>query len=219
MTLFLYTAVDRRWRAAGALMLALLGTGCASLAPPSTSIGTTAQLAAPARGFHDAIDLGGRLSVRYQQNGKDESLHGSFVWAQTSEHTLVTLRSPLGQTIATINVTPAASTLVQAGQAPRIAADVDALVAETIGWPLPIAGLRNWLQGFALDTKGQRVAATPQDADVVTTRDGWRVRYASWQNDEASSAQNFPKRIDLSRTTAQAGDVSIRIVIDNWQTR
>jgi outer membrane lipoprotein LolB len=48
----------------------------------------------------------------------------------------------------------------------------------------------------------------------VATRDGWRIRYAGWQDDTPPTR---PKRIDLERYTAQAGDVSIRIVIDKWQ--
>jgi outer membrane lipoprotein LolB len=207
-----------RWRAAGALMLPLLLVGCASIAPPS---GTATQQTMQPRAFRDAIDISGRLSVQYQQNGKDESLHGNFVWSQTPQRTVVTLLSPLGQTMATINVTPTSSTLLQAGQPPRIAQDVDALVAGTLGWPLPISGLRNWLQGFVVTANGQRFIAQPQapEASAVTTPDGWRIHYASWQNDDLSSIQNRPKRIDLDRSTAQAGDVSIRIVIDSWQGR
>lgn len=211
---FLDITCSGRRVAAASMLALLLVAGCAGV-PPG---GTPARQALPARTFHDTIDLGGRLSIRYQQNGKDESLHGSFVWTQTGGHTLVTLLSPLGQTIATIDVTPAASTLVQAGQAPRMAADVDALVTSAIGWPLPIAGLRQWLQGFAIDVNGRRIVATPQSADTITTSDGWRIRYAGWQDGDASSAQDRPKRIDLERFTAQAGDVSIRIVIDRWQT-
>jgi outer membrane lipoprotein LolB len=196
-----------------AVMLAL--SGCASVAPRSdVTAGTPAKNI-----FNDAIDLDGRLSVRYQQNGKEESLHGNFTWSQTAGQTTVTLLSPLGQTMATIAVTPTASTLTQAGKTPRIAGDVDALVAETLGWPLPVSGLRNWLQGFAVDAEGRKFIALPQVADAVTTRDGWRIRYASWQENDASPRQNHPKRIDLERSTAQAGDVSIRIVIDNWQPR
>jgi outer membrane lipoprotein LolB len=193
--------------------LPLLLAGCAGMAPPA-GVSPAAQPASP-RPYADKLDLGGRLSVRYQNNGREEAMHGSFMWSQNPSRTSVTLLSPLGQTIAVIDMTPDGASLTQGGQQVREAADVDALVADTLGWPLPISGLRQWLQGFAIDATGKRFTANSQ-ATEVATRDGWRIRYAAWQDD---AVQTRPKRIDLERSTAQAGDVSIRIVIDNWQTR
>jgi outer membrane lipoprotein LolB len=200
--------------AIGMLLLPLLLIGCATVNPPSASESITAEQAA-ARPYHETIVIGGRLSIRYQQNGRDEAIHGSFTWAQRPERTLVTLFSPLGQTIAIIEITPAVSTLTQAGQAPRTADNVDALVAGALGWPLPVSGLRDWLQGFAVDTDGRRFVASPlPNMSSVMTRDGWRLHYVSWQDE---SGQYRPRRIDLERSTAQAGDVAIRIILDNWQ--
>jgi outer membrane lipoprotein LolB len=170
------------------------------------------------RSLQDAIDLTGRLSVHYQGTYKDEALHGSFSWAQQPTQTTVTLMSPLGQTLAVIDVTPDGATLTQAGQPPRTAGDVDTLTAETLGWPLPISGLRYWLQGFAIDAGGHCFIATPESSDVVT-RDGWRLHYASWQDNATPTAPQRPHRIDLERSTQRAGEVTIRIIIDTWQTR
>lgn len=201
-----------------ALMLvlsSLLLSGCATVSAPTEPATTATPQAAVLRAYHDAIDLAGRLSVRYQENGKDQAVHGSFTWTQNTGHTVVTLLSPLGQTLATIDIKPTSSTLIQAGQPPRMAADVDALAAEALGWPLPVSGLRDWLQGFTVDAAGRRPVVAQESANV-TTRDGWRIQYASWE-DSADPAQRRPKRIDLARNTAQAGDVTLRVVIDNWQ--
>ncbi len=197
--------------------LVLLLAGCAGLTPRPAET-PQAEQAMRSRSFQDAIDLTGRLSVRYQSAYKDEALHGSFTWAQQPAQTTVTLMSPLGQTLAVIDLTPDGATLTQAGQPPRAAADVDTLTAETLGWPLPISGLRYWLQGFAIDAGGHHFVATPESSDVVT-RDGWHLHYASWQDNAPSTAPQRPRRIDLERSTQQAGEVAIRIVIDTWQTR
>jgi len=156
--------------------------------------------------------------VRYQVNGREEALHGSFTWSQTPAQTVVTLLSPLGQTVAVIDVNAEGATLRQAGQQAKSAASVDALTAETLGWPLPVAGLREWLQGFVVDTSGKRIVATPPETRTHS-RDGWRIHYATWLEANPSSPQNRPRRIDLARNTAEAGDVSLRIVIDTWQPR
>jgi outer membrane lipoprotein LolB len=196
--------------------LALLLAGCASLAPPqNTGENRQAQQAVLLRPFQEKIDLTGRLSMHYQGTFKEEALHGNFSWTQEPALTTVTMSSPLGQTLAVIDLTPAGATLAQAGQPPRSAADVDTLTAETLGWPLPVSGLREWLQGFATDSNGQRFIATSESSDVVT-RDGWHLHYADWQ---ATASARYPRRIDLERNTKQAGNVTIRIVIDTWQAR
>jgi outer membrane lipoprotein LolB len=201
-------------RANCALGLALLLAGCAGVTPTQRS---PAQLGAPLRAYQETIDLGGRLSVRYQKSGKEEVLHGSFSWSQTPQRTLVLMQSLLGQSIASIEITPGNASLTLAGQAPRSTADVDTLTAETLGWPLPVSGLRDWLQGFAVDRDGQRVIAMPQAAaTAVATPDGWQLHFVSWAGDDPALPSR-PKRIDLERSTEQAGDVAIRIVIDTWQ--
>jgi outer membrane lipoprotein LolB len=187
--------------------------GCASMAPTVTRDGAQASVSG-ARAYQENIDLGGRLSVRYQNNGKEEAVHGSFVWNQNPARTSIALLTPLGQTVASIELTPQGATLTQSGRPPRSAADVDALVADTLGWPLPISGMRDWLQGYATDAAGSRFIASPQSS-AVTTRDGWQISYASWDNQGPAAPR--PRRIDLSRQTAQAGDVALRLIIDTWQ--
>lgn len=197
---------------AALLATTLLLGGCASFGPDTgdtQSASTTTK-----RNYHDSIDLGGRLSVQYQQAGKDEFLHGSFTWKQDGKRSDIALLSPLGQIIATIAITPNGATLTESGKTPRMANDVDALVAQTLGWPLPIAGLRQWLQGFATDNNNQAFVAG-NNGDRVTTRDGWQLSYANWQQD--SAGERYAKRLDLVRQTDQAGKVEIRVVIDNWQ--
>ena len=203
-------------------LAAVVLSGCSTLSPSSTSTApnsATVAASGAARQYHQAIDVSGRLSIRYQQDGKDQAMHGSFTWSQDKQETVITLLSPLGQTLATINIAAHQATLKQSGQPVRSASDVDALTVQALGWPLPIAGLRDWLQGFGQSAAGQRFTATPPaaaDSFSVTTADNWLIQYTNWQ-DLASGAESYPKRIDLARNATQAGDVAIRIVIDSRQ--
>ena len=186
------------------LVLAATLAGCATTRAPLS----TATVGA----YRETIDLSGKLSVNYLKDDKQESLTGNFTWDQTPNRIEVNLASPLGQTIATIAVTPEGATLTQSGQPPRTAADIDGLTQQALGWTLPVSGLRDWLQGYALDAEGKRFAASPANNSVVT-KDGWRLRFVSWQDDKA--AQPVPRRIDADR--AAAGDIQnleIRIVVN-----
>jgi outer membrane lipoprotein LolB len=180
---------------------------------------STEQTSRQASAYQDTLNVDGRLSVQYEQNGANEALHGNFSWSQTPKRTVITLSSPLGQTLAVIEVMPDMSILTRSGQPQRMAADPDTLTELALGWPLPVAGMRDWLQGVAIDSSGRRFIASPksEESSKVLTQDGWQIRYVSWQDSENSPASSRPKRIDMSRKTQQAGDVSIRLVVDNWQ--
>lgn len=179
--------------------------GCASLSHAPLSRAAVAP-------YRQDIDLAGRLSVNYSHDGKHETVSGKFTWQQTASRTEVTLYSPLGQTIATIVVAPGYASLTEAGKRARVAADIDSLSAQTLGWSLPVGGLREWLQGYARGADGSRFIASPANSGV-TTRDGWRLDYVSWQDEDAAVPR--PKRIDLARVApGQFDEMQIRIVID-----
>ncbi len=167
------------------------------------------------RNYQNAISVGGRLSVRYQQDGKPQSLQGKFRWQQQGELTDITLYSPLGQTIATIAITPGLAVMTQSGGEKKQAPSVTALTQDVLGWPMPVDGLRYWLQGFVQNVDGKLQMASPEGAHSFQS-DGWRVRYVSWQR---NASIQYPKRFDMERTTAEAGDIVLRLVIDDWNDR
>jgi outer membrane lipoprotein LolB len=174
---------------------------------------TSANLShAPVASYRDSIDLSGRLIVNYPKDGQMQSINGQFNWVQRPGRIDVTLTNPLGQTAATIAVTPQQATLTQAGHEPLVAADINSLTTQALGWPLPVAGLRDWLQGYAIDANGKRFAASPA-ANTVFTQDGWRLRFVSWQDE--TSAHPVPRRIDAERSaTPTTDELAIRIVVD-----
>ena len=187
------------------LAIAAALSGCATT--PTANLST-----APVAGYRDTIDLTGHLAVHYQKDGQPENLNGAFTWNQRPGRIEVTLTSPLGQTMATITVTPQQATLTQAGQQPVVAQDIDRLTARTLGWSLPVSGLREWLQGHAIDAGGKPFTASPANNTVVT-RDGWHLRFVAWQDEAA--AHPVPRRIDAERPgTAVSDELQIRIVID-----
>lgn len=193
------------------LSLLALATTLATLAGCATTSNNVATVGA----YRDTIDLDGRLSVNYQKDGKVESLTGGFDWAQRPGSVDVTLTNPLGQTVATISVTPQSATLTQAGRAPITEASIDSLTQRTLGWPLPVSGLRDWLQGYAVDAQGQRFSASPA-RNEVTTQDGWRLRFVEWQ--DANARQPVPRVIHATRAAAgDIQDLSIRIIVNPAQ--
>jgi len=183
----------------------LLCSACSSLDMPQQSAATQVAALSP-RIYQKSIQLSGKISVRYEKNGKPEQLPGSFEWDQNGSNLHITLLSPLGQTVARITQDEQRAILEQDGQAPRYAQNLNQLLQDHLGWALPVAGMRDWLQGFTLQADGTRQALSRIDQQLDS--DGWTLRYVSWQQDI-----DLPKRIELSRYTTEVGNVSISIFI------
>lgn len=193
-----------------ALSLTLLGAGCANQTPNRL---TLAPASIQAHAYCESVDINGRFFAQFERDNNPESWNGSFSWTQSPQGLAVTLQSPFGQTLATITVNESGATLTQSGQAPRRAADVDALARNALGWPLPISNLRDWLQAYAVTANGNRILATSQSTAPIVTRDGWRLHYVSWLNNEETGMQDVPKRIDMERDTQEAGELRMRLVV------
>ncbi|WP_322401822.1 outer membrane lipoprotein LolB [Massilia luteola] len=199
--------MHRLSRFACAVACAAALAGCAT-----TSNVPLANPAAQVGAYRDTIDLNGRLAANYSKDGQPQSINGNFTWVQRPGRIDVSLFSPLGQTVAEITVTPGTATLTQSGRQPRVEKDIDTLTAKALGWTLPVSGLRDWLQGYAVAAGGKRFIASPAH-DSVVTNDGWRLRFVEWQNGPQGAP--MPRRIDAERSTTAVGDaLTIRIVID-----
>jgi len=198
--------MHRYFRLSAAAAFAAILAGCAT-----TSNVPLANPAAQVGAYRDTIDLEGKLSANYEKDGQPQSITVNFTWLQRPGNIDVSLFLPLGQTVAQVNVTPTAATLTQSGRAPLVEKDIDTLTAKTLGWTLPVSGLRDWLQGYAVEAGGKRFAASPGHDSVVTS-DGWRLHFVEWQNGPAG--QPMPRRIDVVRGgAAGSGDLAIRIIV------
>ncbi len=152
-------------------------------------------------------------------NDKTESLHGKFTWKQGNDKTHIDLFSPLGQTMAVIDITPGQAVFTASGKLPLIAADADELVFRQLGWPLPVSGMHNWLQGCATDASGKPFQADPAHPEI-TTQNHWHIHYVNWQSFRDNRL--IPRRIDMTHTPpvgASVSDIKIRLVIDEWDTK
>jgi outer membrane lipoprotein LolB len=182
--------------------------GCSTFTLPAPSADTTTR---SPRIYQPKIEMSGRMSAQYEANYRDQSISVHFTWSQSPDQTVISLASPTGQTMATIQINAQGATLNQPGKPPRQAADINELTIDMLGWPLPVAGLRDWLQGF-LDATHQP-ALTEASTLKPFTADGWTLRFVNWV---VENQIERPKRVDLARLTTQAGQVSLRIVVDEW---
>ncbi len=120
---------------------ALLLGACATLPPP------------PAASVQGPIEhvVTGRLSVRYADpaNSRQEQLHGRFDWIERGEAIELTLTDPLGQAVARVLSDVRETSITLRSGETYSGATPEALTTRTLGWPLPLKGMRQWLRGQA----------------------------------------------------------------------
>jgi outer membrane lipoprotein LolB len=188
-----------------AAALALLA-GC-SVAPthgPSTSSMATELSTQTSRAYH------GRFAVRYvDQNGQPRNAYGNFDWREQGDTVTLQLLNPFGQTLAVITSSPSAATLELPNRQPVTAENVTTLMQNTLGFALPVEGLRYWLRPSPAPTSQATTIADPQFETRLKEidQDGWTIQYLAY----AAAPDVGVKRVDLTRRDPS---FDIKLVLD-----
>ncbi|AWG32198.1 lipoprotein insertase outer membrane protein LolB [Burkholderia cenocepacia] len=192
---------QRTLAAAGA---ALALAGCAST-PPSANAPTGAVLqTAATHAYH------GRFAVRYDDRlGNPQNVYGNFDWQEHGDDVSLELRSPLGQTLAVVKSTPRAASLELPNRPTQYAPDVGDLMQKTLGFELPLAGLRYWLLPTAAPATPAETVRDPADGTRIKQlrQDGWTIDYLAYADAPATGV----KRVNLVRATPP---LDIKLVLD-----
>ena len=145
------------------------------------------------------------MSVRYKdlQTQKEDALSGRFVWTASGEDLELSLLDPFGQTVALIRSGSAGSSITFRDGRRIDGVTPEALTQRTLGWTVPLSGLRSWLDG-------KPDPGRPAERGVGLFRqDGWTVRFPV----DDTKPLEPPKRIDLSYPGPPA-EVEMRLVVD-----
>ncbi|WP_244814507.1 lipoprotein insertase outer membrane protein LolB [Caballeronia sp. Lep1P3] len=196
----------RRCAAGLAAAAALVLSGCA-LQPrvPTTSNASTSLATQTSRMYH------GRFAVQYNdQNGVQRNAYGNFDWQETGDTVTLQLRNPLGQTMAIVTSSPSLATLELPNRQPVNADNVSDLMQNTLGFALPVQGLRYWLQPSAAPSS--RAQTTPDPASDTgrpkeIRQDGWTIDYLAYADAPATGV----KRVNLTRSEPP---LDIKLVLD-----
>jgi outer membrane lipoprotein LolB len=170
---------------------------------PSTSNATTALSTQTARAYH------GRFAVSYtDQNGQPRNAYGNFQWQENGDTVRLQLLNPLGQTLAIIDSAPGLATLELPNKPPQSAPTVSELMQNTLGFALPVEGLRYWLQPSAAPTSLAKTTTDEAGRLTELKQDGWTIDYVAYA--DAPSAAGV-KRVNLTR---EAPPLAVKLVLD-----
>lgn len=179
----------------------LLGA-CASLPPPLP----------PERSYS------GRFAATATLDGRSDSQSGRFVLQTRGAELTLDLATPLGTTLARLQDGPEGARLRAPAPDGRMqevqGASAEALALQLLGWPLPLAGIRFWIEGRPMP--GAAVQLRGADGADLLQQDGWTIAV------QERFADGLPRRLQITRP-ALAGTapdqppqpaLNLRLVLD-----
>jgi len=151
----------------------------------------------------------GRIAIHYKDlaTGKEDASSGRFVWTTSGDELELSLLDPLGQTVALVRSdTKHSSITFRDGR--KVDGDTpEELTQRTLGWTVPLRGLRYWLLGRA--DPARPVTTLP---DRQLCQDNWTIGFQRAGDD--ASADAVPKRIDL-HFPGPPVNVELRLIVDS----
>lgn len=177
-------------------VVALSLAACAPVAPRPETAPTLS--ATPVERF----ELAGRVAVKHDGQG----FSGGVRWQHAPAGDLLWFTSPLGQSVARLTRDADGVTLVDSQDRSYRAPDAETLTRETLGWQLPLAGLRYWVVGrpSPVGVPTARFDGGGRLVDLV--QDGWQVEFLRYAPDSG-----LPSRLNL-----RYGNLEIKLVVDTW---
>ena len=130
--------------------------------------GVTSQKGSNSASWH------GRLFVRVDADSQwppsqGQSFGSAFELQGNAQQGDLLLLTPLGNTAAMVNWTPAAATL-RAGGVQREFKDLSHLIENLFGTPVPVSALFAWLNGQNVSTDGWEVDLSNRSQGSITAR-------------------------------------------------
>lgn len=184
------------------LLLVLYLAGCATV---PVDAGKGAVLPGPGIDDYPVWQFRGRVSLMQGEQG----WHASLNWSETSGRYRLNLAGPMGQAALQLDGDSDGVRLRTASGEELVAGDADTLVESATGWQLPVSGIRYWVRGVPAPDASAQVFSDADGRLARLLQSGWDIRYSRFRHVEG---RDWPTRMQLA-----AGDISVRLVIDEWR--
>lgn len=190
------------------IAVSVLASGCATVREPELPTDPRAiweqrqELLLPVQNW----TVIGRIAI----NSEKDSVNASLNWTQQGDVYRIRLSTRMGHGLVEIAGGPTGVSMRTSDNQTYIAPNADKLLVDTVGWRVPLAGLRYWMLGrtdpdvpvssLTLDNLG-RLDELEQS--------GWQIRYLRYQQ---VGDLELPTKVFLENAK-----LSTRVVVNSWE--
>jgi outer membrane lipoprotein LolB len=159
----------------------------------------------------------GRFAATTSLDGRSENTTGRFTLSVSGPRLVLDLASPLGTTMARIESGPDGALMRAPGSDGLQDArgrDAEALALQVLGWPLPVAGIGDWIVGRPAPARPSRTQGNDGRLQTIE-QDGWTIEIAERFDTGEPRRLVFvrPARPGNALTPA-APAITLRLVLD-----
>jgi len=163
--------------------------------------------------------INGRIAVQTNNDGGQ----ADYSWQQlnTTDYK-IHLQAPLGAGTTWINGDARGVSLRTSSGDALYDTDVDKLMLQMNGWPLPVSGLRYWVLGLPSGSSAYSVSEWAINGlPRVMLQDGWRIEFRRYKK---VSGILVPHKLFIRRVGLQnigdlennGEDIDVRLIIRQW---
>ncbi|HIG64798.1 MAG TPA: outer membrane lipoprotein LolB [Methyloprofundus sp.] len=140
----------------------------------------------------------GRLLIK-----SDDVLTANIRWQHTEQHDVLKLSGALGMGAVQIELSEHGIVLHDAQDEKQTSQDIDAFIAQQIGFVVPITALRHWILGAYLQS------APVEQLDNGFLQLGWRIVYNEYVDTPVGV---LPRRIKVTKD-----NIKLKLIVDRWE--
>lgn len=150
----------------------------------------------------DTWSFSGRIAVSNAQDGGS----GRIDWEQSGASYRIELRAPVTRRSWRLSGEAGSAQLEGIDGGPFEGDSAEALLAQHVGWTVPLADLAAWARG-ARAAGASDVEFAPDGRLSRLRQGGWVIEYRAWHDGEP---------LLPSKVFAQRGDERVRLLVDRW---
>ncbi|MFW3896202.1 lipoprotein insertase outer membrane protein LolB [Pseudomonas bharatica] len=155
----------------------------------------------------DGWQISGKVGIRAPK----DSGSGTLFWLQRQDYYDIRLSGPLGRGAARLTGRPGQVVLEVANQGRFEAPTPETLLAEQLGWELPVSHLVWWVRGLPAPDSKSRLTLDGDSRLASLEQDGWQVEYTRYTE---QNGYWLPERIKM-----HGQDLDVTVVLKEWQPR
>lgn len=147
----------------------------------------------------------GKLSIR----SEDDAWVAALNWRQDGDAYRIRLGGPLGQGGLELVGDASSVTLKTADNKTYTADDPEQLLYETVGWRIPLSGLRYWILGRTEPrVRVDSIQINKAGRVLMVEQSGWQVRYLRYND--------FERLVLPTKAALETEHLSAKVLVTRW---